>query len=105
MNFTKKILFVGLTLLSPIAFSQTNPDPKWSAKYHNEKLTGVDLVRLIDEVNFKLSIIKVDMKTFKTAILQLSPEAYEQINIDSWYLCSTKHDDYFEIWNMYYMNI
>lgn len=86
-------------------FSQTKPDPKWADKYYEQELKGIDLVRLIDEYSFKPFLLTNDLKKFKTVLLQLSPQAYQQINIDSWYLCSTKHDDYFELWNMYYTKI
>ena len=105
MKLKKTILITVLSFSCLSAFSQTKTDPKWSNKYHSEELKGTDLVRLIEEVDFKLAARKVDIKTFKTAILQLSPDVYAQINIDSWYLCSTKHDDYFEIWNMYYTKV
>jgi hypothetical protein len=104
----QSILIVLFTLTCLSTFSQSKVDPKWSEQYYKEEWSASSLSKLIDVVKFKpvSSVYKgADMKFFKVAILQLNQPDIEQMNRDAWYLCSTKHDDYFEVWNMFYSKI
>ena len=74
----------------------------YSDKYHDKDLTGLKITRMIDSAGFIPKKLTTDIKQFKALILQLSDEAITQINIDTWYLCSRKHDENFEIYNTYY---
>ncbi len=99
-----KIILV-LLFTQTFLFAQTNPDPKWTAKYNDVYLKGIDLVKLVDKVHFKPHKLKTDIKTFKTVLLQFTPQDYKEITMTSWYYCCTKHEDYYEIWKMYYAKI
>jgi|ERR1017187_7348367 hypothetical protein len=104
----KIVLFFLLAAMSHIAFSQSQIDEKWSKQYYDEKYKALDLMKLIDATKFKPTSKEMrgtDIKYFKAAILQLSDPAIEQMNRDARYLCSIKHDDYFEVWNMFYTKI
>lgn len=90
------------------AWSTPNLDPKWDNQYHNEAWTASDIADLMEKVKFKpisQEMQGVDLKYLKVVLLQLSNGQIEQMNRDAWYLGSTKHDDYYKIWNMLYANI
>jgi len=97
MSLRISALLLVFVFLCVTSFSQIKPDPKWSEKYYDEEWKGTHLVTLMDSVKFKPFLIKTDTRTFKSLLLRLSPQAYRQMNIDSWYLCSTRHDEFFEL--------
>jgi len=76
---------------------------RWYKGYSSQTWTASDVNNLIDLVGYKSYLRKdVDTKMLKTIFLQFSPQIYIQLNDESAYLCSAKHDDYFAIWNMYH---
>jgi hypothetical protein len=57
---------------------------------------------VIDESGFKPIKITQNTITFRSLVLQLDNQTIQQLNIDTWWLCSEKHEEYFQIYNMYY---
>lgn len=94
------ILFGGVLQLNA---QSTKPNP-YGDKYDDKDFNGLKVVQTIDIIGFKPIRVK-DIKQFKSVLLQLSDKAYTQLNIDTWYLCSYKHEEYFQIYNMYYKAI
>jgi hypothetical protein len=82
--------------------TKTNP---YGSKYDDKNFNGLKVVQVIDASGFKPIKITTDLKEFKSILLQLSERAYTQINIDTWYLCSYKHEEKFQIYNMYYKTV
>lgn len=81
---------------------KTNP---YGDKYDDKDFNGIKVVQVIDAAGFKPIKVTTDIKQFKSALLQLSERAYTQMNIDTWYLCSYKHEEYFQIYNLNYKSI
>ena len=79
------------------------PNP-YGQKYRDIDFNALKVVQVLDMCGFK-SVSMTDSKTFRLVILQLSDRAYNQINIDTWWLCSYKHEENFQIYNMYYKKI
>ena len=83
---------------------ETKSNP-YDDKYDDKDFNGVKVVQVIDVAGFKPIKVTRDIKQFKSALLQLSERAYTQLNIDTWSLCSYKHEEYFQIYNMYYKTV
>lgn len=83
---------------------ETKPNP-YGNKYDDNDFNGLKVVQVIDASGFKPIKITTDIKQFKSVILQLSERAYTQMNIDTWYLCSYKHEEYFQIYNLNYKTV
>ncbi len=98
-------LFLLLLLSFGSLCAQENKPNPYGNKYDDKDFNGVKVVQIIDAAGFKPIKVTTDMKQFKSALLQLSERAYTQINIDTWYLCSYKHEEYFQIYNMYYKTV
>lgn len=82
---------------------EVKPNP-YGQKYRDNVFNALKVVQVLDICGFK-SLSITDSKQFKATILQLSDRAYNQINIDTWWLCSYKHEENFQIYNMYYKNV
>ena len=80
------------------------PDP-YENKYDDKDFNGLKVAQVMDGCGFKPIKRTTDIRQFKSVILQLSDRAYTQFNIDTWYLCSYKHEENFQIYNMYYKPI
>jgi hypothetical protein len=104
-NNTKKyfallILFFSLFELKA---QELKPNP-FGQKYRDNEFSALKVIQVIDVCGFK-SLSTNDSRKFRSLILQLSDKAYTQLNIDTWYLCSYKHEENFQIYNMYYKNV
>lgn len=100
-----KILTLTALLLSTTnGFSQSLKD-QYSRQYSQGGLTGTRVIAVMEECGFKPFKVTTDVLKFKTVVLQLSANAYKQFDIDTWSLCTNKHDDYFTLYNMYYKKI
>ena len=95
-------LFISMLLISNSLYSQSPGNNPFGDKYDDPSFEGSKIVQVIDAASFKPIKLTTDVRYFKSILLQLSQRAYTQINIDTWYLCSYKHQDYFSIYNMYY---
>jgi len=95
------ILIVLLITFCRLSAQSNQPNP-YGEKYHDRDLNALKIVNVIDTAGFMPIKLTTDLRQFKAAILQLSDRAYNQINIDTWSLCSYKHEEYFQIYNMYY---
>jgi hypothetical protein len=101
INIKKCLIpFFCLFGLLKVASQEVKKNP-FGDKYDDKEFNGIKVIRVIDASGFSPIKLK-DIREFKAAILQLSDAAFKQINIDTWYLCSFKHDEYFEIYNLYY---
>jgi hypothetical protein len=99
-----QLLFLLLFGFGPIYAQETKPNP-YGDKYDDKDFNGLKVVQVIDASGFKPIKLTTDIKQFKSVLLQLSQRAYTQMNIDTWYLCSYKHEEYFQIYNMYYKTV
>ncbi len=95
--FSAFILLFGLNV-----FAQNQ---RLSDKYMAYNLTSLSLTKVIDESGFKPRKITSDATTFRSLVLQLDNQTIQQLNIDTWWLCSQKHEENFQIYNMYYKPI
>lgn len=55
----------------------------------------------MDEVGFQPIKLTTNTDNFKALILDSGPSVMQQLNIESWWLCSNKHEEYFILYNMY----
>lgn len=101
---TIKLFTVLLLCFGSVYAQETKPNP-YGNKYDDKDFNALKIVSVIDAAGFKPIKVTTDLKQFKSALLQLSERAYTQINIDTWYLCSYKHEEYFQIYNMYYKTV
>lgn len=99
-----QLLTVLLFCIGSLYAQETKPNP-YGNKYDDKEFNALKIVAVIDAAGFKPIKVTTDLKQFKSALLQLSGRAYTQINIDTWYLCSYKHEEYFQIYNMYYKTV
>lgn len=96
-----KICFFFLCFLLHVTlYSQETRSNPYGEKYKDPQFNGLKIVNIIDKIGFKPFNRTNDMTKFKTAILQLSDKAYAQLNIDTWYYCSLKHEEYYQIYNL-----
>lgn len=101
---------INIILISLLFFSyngksqELKPNP-YGKKYDDIEFNALKVVQVMDACGFKPINITTDYKKFKSLILQLSERAYTQFNIDTWYLCSYKHEENFQIYNMYYKQV
>lgn len=98
MKYLVLILFLGLTNVV-IAQSSKND---WGSKYDDPEFNGIKVLTVLESSGFKPVKSTTDMRQFKSVVLALSERAYTQMNIDTWSLCSYKHEEYFLLYNMYY---
>ncbi len=70
--------------------------------YLAENLTSSSMIEVLDKAEFEPQRINVEMREFKSAILQLQKGAIKQLNISTWYMCTRKYEEYFNIYNSYY---
>ena len=94
-------LFILLIISFQLLAQELKPNP-FGEKYNDPNFEAMKVIKVIEPSGFKPRKMTTDMNEFKSIILQLSSRAYTQLNIDSWYLCSFKHEEYFEIYNVYY---
>lgn len=89
-------------------------DPQWDNYYKNDpsgiehNYSASDFIRVIDAVNFvpQGTLLKKDVQLFKKALLMFDGADLRQLMITGVYYCRTfKHDDYFELYNLYYSRI
>ena len=99
----KKVIFFIILLISLLQLKaqDTKPNP-YGDKYDDKEFNALKVVQVIDACDFKPIMITTDIKQFKSLVLQLSDKAYIQYNISTWYLCSYKHEENFQIYNLYY---
>lgn len=92
------------------AFAQKT-EAEYKEYYRQFNWSASDLVAALDtlikytDFKFVKDLKNSDIKSVKATILNLQPDALKQINIDGWYYCSTKHEDLFNLWNLYYKRI
>lgn len=82
--------------------AQSNHDDKY---YKDGEYTLLSIVKTIDKSGFEIQNLEISLKDFKKIILQFDDADIRQLNISSRYLCTEKHNDNFEIWNMFYKRI
>jgi len=97
----KNIFFILFLFLSFHLIAQTYQSNPYGDKYDDKNFNGLKVVQVIDVSGF-IPKRTNDLRQFKSILLQLSDRAYTQLNIDTWSLCSFKHEQYFQIYNMYY---
>jgi hypothetical protein len=113
----KKTQFLILLLVcSFYSFSQStepNIDPKWDKYYDNlprteKDFTATKIIEVIDLLRWKPTKhpYKDNLQTLKKVILMFPQEGLRQIMIDGNYYPRTyKHDDYYNLYNLYYTPI
>ena len=104
----KTILLLLWISLSSIGYAQLTPkQEQWHNKYSDKDYTGAELSKIVDIVKFvpNRSDAEKSPKFFKACLLSMPDQGIEQLNRDANYLCAIKHEDYYEIWNMFYTKI
>lgn len=96
----KQLLFLFFLGLVNLATGQSSNN--YSSKYDDPEFNGIKVINVLESSGFKPIKSTTDMRQFKSVVLSLSERAYAQINIDTWSLCSNKHEEYFLLYNMYY---
>lgn len=97
------LLFILMIIAFQLQAQEARSNP-YGQKYRDNSFNAMKVVEVLDNCGFK-SLSISDSKNFKASILQLSDRAYNQINIDTWWLCSFKHEENFQIYNMYYKKV
>lgn len=75
---------------------------EWSA---SDLVSALDTLIIHADFKFVKRFKNSDIKSVKATILNLSPDAIKQVNISGWYFCSVKHEDLFNLWNLYYKKL
>lgn len=101
---TNIILTCLLFLAFNVKSQELKPNP-FGKKYDDTEFNALKVVQVMDACGFKPISITTDYRKFRSIILQLSERAFTQFNIDTWYLCSYKHEENFQIYNMYYKQV
>lgn len=111
------LLILIFSVLVTRALGQNNfPDisPKWDNYYKSTpsgieyNFSGNDFIKVIELVNFapQSSQLQHDAQLLKKVILNLDQADLRQMKITGNYYSRTfKHDDYFELYNMYYKKL
>jgi|GEM_PF-2881918 len=98
-------LFVFLiSYIGSLSAQELKSNP-YGNKYDDKDFNGLKVMQVIDAASFKPIKLTTDIKQFKSILLQLSERAFTQLNVDTWYLCSYKHEEYFQIYSMYYQTV
>lgn len=97
----KQVIFIVFLGLANLAYGQSYNNA-FGSKYDDPEFSGIKVLNVLESSGFKPVKSTTDMRQFKSVILTLSERAYVQINIDTWALCSNKHEEYFLLYNMYY---
>lgn len=98
-------LIICFTCISFGLIAQGLKPSPYGDRYGQIELNAMKIVKIMEECNFKPVKRTTDIRTFKLLILNLPTNVFEQTSRDTWYLCSYKHDENFEIYNMYYQKI
>lgn len=99
---TKNTVFILLTFVSFTMFSQNNIGDRY---YQDGEYSLISIIKIIEKSGFELQKLDVSLEVFKRAVISLDEPTIRQLNIDTRYLCTNKHDENFEIWNMFYKEI
>ena len=91
-----------LTIVSVSVFSQNNIDDRY---YDDGEYSLISVIKTIDKSGFELQNRDISLEVFKRAVISLGEGSIRQLNINTRYLCTNKHNENFEIWNMFYKNI
>jgi hypothetical protein len=83
-------------------FSQNNIGDRY---YQDGEYSLISIIKIIEKSGFELQKLDVSLEVFKRAVISLDEPTIRQLNIDTRYLCTNKHDENFEIWNMFYKEI
>lgn len=107
-----KIFFAScFSVIIFLNVSAQKTESEYKEYYRQFDWRASDLVSAMDtlikytDFKFVKNLKNSDMKSVKASILNLQPDAIKQINIDGWYFCSVKHEDLFNLWNLYYKKI
>lgn len=111
------IVFFSFCIIQ-LCYSQSYKDylsPKWDSYYDSnptgirQNFQGGDFISIIDQVGFiprENSYFKGDVDLLKKVLLALDYASLRQMSIEGDFYCrSKKHDDYFELYNLFYNKI
>lgn len=66
---------------------------------------GIDTLLKYTRFQFVGNMKSIDIKKIKFILLNMTEAEIRQMNIDSKYSCEVKQEDYFKLWNLYYVNL
>ena len=105
-------LFIILSCLMFSFFSHTSAQEKdYTKLYENDYWSASDYTKAIDTfiyyTNFKFvkDLKSYGVKSIKAMFLNMTVEEIKQMNIDGEYYCSVKHEDCYNLWQLYYPSI
>lgn len=88
--------------------SQSKTEDDWFKKYSGEvDWEAKNYIGLIDFIGWKpvKAMKQYDVKDVKATFLLLSAPQIRQMNMDGTYYCSYKHEEMYQLWNLYYPKI
>jgi hypothetical protein len=107
-------IFIALLLAISINFSlkaQIKSETEYSEIYRTQVYTASNYNDLIDylitNISFKFvrKLKDLSIRDIKGAIINMGSAAITQMNIDGQYNCVKRHEDIFNLWNLYYPKI
>jgi hypothetical protein len=98
----RKVILLILIITSINVFSQNNIGDRY---YEDGEYTLVSVIATIEKSGFELQNRDISMEVFKRAVIKLGEGSIRQLNINTRFLCTNKHEENFEIWNMFYKKI
>ena len=106
LNLMKPNFALFTILIFQLAFMNLKAQSNYTDKYYKDgEYSLLSIVKAIDKTGFELQNLEISLQDFKKIVLQLEDADIRQLNISSRYLCTEKHNDNFEIWNMFYKKI
>lgn len=103
-----KKLFCLVIFCCSLTIVKAQTEDEWFKKYDGQQdWVAKNYIWLIDFIKWKpVNKMKTYIiKDIKATFLLLSPDDIRQLNIDGIYYCSVKHDDMFQLWNLYYPEV
>lgn len=103
-----KYLFCLVVFFYSLSTVKAQSEDEWFKKYDGEPdWVANNYVWLIDFIDWKpvKKMKPYDIKDIKATFLLISPSDIRQLNLDGIYYCSAKHDDMYQLWNLYYPKV
>ncbi|MBO9204852.1 MULTISPECIES: hypothetical protein [Niastella] len=101
----KQIIFLLISFCCiNTLIAQSKSEDEWAKIYRPQEWKATDYVALIDSIKFKpmKNMKNHSVRDIKAAILSLNSDDIRQMNITGSYYCSVKHEEMFQLWNLYF---
>jgi hypothetical protein len=105
----KSILTIALGVFCIIgANAQTNKNENQLSEIYRPQIwKATDYINLIETIQFKpiKNAKNYSIRDIKAALLTFNSDDINQMNITGSYYCSVKHEEMYQLWNLYYPTI